>query len=45
MKGKTEITLKEKALWALEGTGIVLAYMGAFAVLMYPVMNATGLMA
>ena len=42
MKGKMEITLKEKALWALEGMGIVLAYLGAFAILMYPVAEAIG---
>lgn len=32
--------LKEKAKWALGGAGILLAYFGAFAVLMIPVINA-----
>ncbi len=33
---------KEKARWALGATGILLAYFGAFAVLMFPVITAGG---
>jgi hypothetical protein len=33
---------KEKANWALGATGILLAYFGAFAVLMFPVIIAGG---
>jgi hypothetical protein len=33
---------KDKAKWALQATGIVLAYFGAFALLMYPVIDAAG---
>jgi hypothetical protein len=33
---------KEKAKWALGATGILLAYFGAFAVLMFPVIIAGG---
>jgi hypothetical protein len=33
---------KQTAKWALQATGIVLAYFGAFALLMYPVIEAAG---
>ena len=41
MKRMTEES-KDKAKWTLQAAGIVLAYFGAFAVLMYPVVNAAG---
>ena len=34
-----------KVFWAAEALGIVLAYFGAFAVLMYPVLDAAGYLA
>jgi len=37
--------LKKKALWVAEALGIVLAYFGAFGLLMYPVMDAAGYLA
>ena len=43
-KGK-EISMRRKALWAAEAFGIVLAYFGAFALLMYPVLDAAGYLA
>ena len=43
-KGK-EISGKQKALWAAEAFGIVLAYFGAFGLLMYPVLDAAGYLA
>lgn len=43
---ETERTrLKKKAYWVAEALGIVLAYFGAFALLMYPVLDAAGYMA
>jgi hypothetical protein len=45
MNGRDEIPLKKKALWVAEAFGIVLAYFGAFAVLMYPVLDAAGYLA
>ena len=36
---------REKAKWVIQAFGIVLAYFGAFAVLMYPVMDAAGYLA
>ena len=36
---------RRKALWGAEALGIVLAYFGAFAVLMYPVVDAVGVLA
>jgi len=42
---KTEqIQMKKKALWVAEALGIVLAYFGAFGLLMYPVLDAAGYM-
>jgi hypothetical protein len=35
----------EKVKWVLQAFGIVVAYFGAFAVLMYPVMDAAGYLA
>jgi len=35
MNGSDRIPMKRKALWVAEAFGIVLAYFGAFAVLMY----------
>lgn len=34
-----------KALWTAEALGVVLAYLGAFAVLMYPVVDSMGMLA
>jgi hypothetical protein len=45
MNGRDEIPLTKKALWVAEAFGIVLAYFGAFAVLMYPVLDAAGYLA
>ena len=45
MKKENQIPLKKKALWAGEALGIVLAYFGAFGVLMYPVLDAAGYLA
>jgi hypothetical protein len=43
---KSERTrMRKKALWAAEALGIVLAYFGAFGLLMYPVLDAAGYMA
>lgn len=36
---------KRTALWMAEALGIVLAYFGAFGVLMYPVLDAAGYLA
>jgi hypothetical protein len=33
---------KRKTLWVAEALGIVLAYFAAFAVLIYPVLDAAG---
>lgn len=40
MNGIESRRRKKKALWVAEAVGIVLAYFGAFALLMYPVMDA-----
>ena len=45
MRKQPEFPLKKKALWMLEGLGLVVAYVGAFALLMYPVLDALGPMA
>jgi hypothetical protein len=45
MNQKNPIPLKRKALWVGEAFGLVLAYFGAFAVLMYPVLDAAGYLA
>ena len=45
MNGSDRIPAKRKALWVAEAMGIVLAYFGAFAVLMYPVLDAAGYLA
>jgi hypothetical protein len=37
--------INRKALWAAEALGIVLAYFGAFGLLMYPVLDAAGYLA
>ena len=42
---KQRVENREKAKWVLQAFGIVLAYFGAFAVLMYPVMDAAGYLA
>ena len=42
MKRVDQPNAKEKAKWALGATGILLAYFGAFAVLMFPVITAGG---
>jgi hypothetical protein len=36
---------REKAKWTFQALGIVLAYFGAFGVLMYPVLDAAGYLA
>lgn len=36
---------RKKALWAVEAMGLILAYFGAFGVLMYPVLDAAGYLA
>lgn len=36
---------KKRALWVAEALGIVLAYFGAFGLLMYPVLDAAGYLA
>lgn len=40
MNGMENRRRKKKAIWVAEALGIVLAYFGAFALLMYPVMAA-----
>jgi hypothetical protein len=46
MKKREETREKaEKAKWMLQALGIVLAYFGAFGVLMYPVLDAAGYLA
>jgi len=37
--------MRRKALWVAEALGIVLAYFGAFGLLMYPVLDAAGYLA
>ncbi len=41
MKKTDHANLGKKAKWAMGAVGIVLAYFGAFALLMYPVLEAT----
>jgi len=45
MNGKRQVDNKRTALWIAEALGIVLAYFGAFGVLMYPVLDAAGYLA
>ena len=45
MNKHEQIPVKKKALWVAEALGIVLAYFGAFGVLMYPVLDAAGYLA
>ena len=42
MKKNDRTDLKTRAKWALGATGVVLAYFGAFALLMYPAVIAVG---
>ncbi len=42
MEKRSEIGNDRRILWVLEAMGIVLAYFGAFGVLMYPVLDAAG---
>lgn len=42
MKKRDQARLGQQAKWAAGAVGIVLAYFGAFALLMYPVIQATG---
>jgi hypothetical protein len=44
MNKSAKIRVK-KALWVAEALGIVLAYFGAFGLLMYPVLDAAGYLA
>lgn len=41
MKKLDQPTIGKQAKWLMGAFGIVLAYFGAFAVLMYPVIEAT----
>ena len=41
MKKMDRPDLKTQAKWAMGAAGILLAYFGAFAVLMFPVINAS----
>ena len=45
MNKREKTRMRKKALWAAEALGIVLAYFGAFALLMYPVLDAAGYVA
>jgi hypothetical protein len=45
MNEKRRVDRKKKARWMAEALGIVLAYFGAFGVLMYPVLDAAGYLA
>lgn len=45
MKKQNQAEVGKKAKWAAGAVGIVLAYFGAFALLMYPVIQATGTVA
>ena len=45
MNAEEKILGKKKVLWVAEAMGIVLAYFGAFALLMYPVLDAAGYLA
>jgi hypothetical protein len=40
MKKSDQADLKTRALWVAEAAGIALLYLGAFAVLMLPVIDA-----
>ena len=42
MKKRDRADVGKQAKWAAGAVGIVLAYFGAFALLMYPVLEATG---
>jgi hypothetical protein len=41
MKKKERPDLRTQAKWAMGAAGVLLAYFGAFAVLMYPVVTAS----
>ena len=41
MKKRDDATLGKQAKWVMGALGIVLAYFGAFGVLMYPVIEAS----
>ena len=41
MKMRDQKKVRETARWALGGLGVALAYFGAFALLMYPVIEAS----
>jgi hypothetical protein len=45
MNKQNQIPARKKAMWMAEALGIVLAYFGAFGVLMYPVLDAAGYLA
>ena len=45
MNKHEQVRLRKKALWVAEAMGIVLAYFGAFGLLMYPVLDAAGYLA
>ena len=45
MRNHRETQSRQRAIWMLEGLGIVLAYFGTVAVLMYPVVDAAGFLA
>lgn len=45
MSTQPKVPMKKKAVWIAEALGIVLAYFGAFGILMYPVLDAAGYLA
>jgi hypothetical protein len=45
MKKLDQANIGRQAKWAAGAVGIVLAYFGVFALLMYPVLQATGTLA
>jgi hypothetical protein len=45
MRKHDQANANDKAKWVLGAMGLVLAYFGAFALLMYPVVNAAGTIA
>lgn len=45
MKKNDQARLGRQAKWVAGALGVVLAYFGAFAILMYPVIDATSHMA
>jgi len=45
MTGMESRKRRKKVFWVAEALGIVLAYFGAFALLLYPVMDAAGYLA